>query len=236
MSGSASRLYMCRGCKLHFMVRPASLLPLAGLSTSRFGPRGLPRCRRPATRRADAYRDGTCTRWRSAARLVDPQRGFVFAVTAHHGHDPIKTCDHGCGPLPGQRAGLRQASPVRRRSRRTSAVAAAPRRASLVRATPGAPRASEARGAAGPSRRGARRRAAPCPSRRRARRSARARPAQRKRISVQPRIGEVLDHRVGDAPGRRVAGVAPTGFGVAPTGVAPTGLVLESPLESPRPG
>jgi len=67
------------------MLRPASLPPREGLSSSRFGPRGLPRCRRPATRRSDAYRDGTCTRWRSAARLVDPQEGFVFAVTAHHG-------------------------------------------------------------------------------------------------------------------------------------------------------
>src|SRR3954468_12082330 len=66
------------------MLRPASLPPLAGLSTSRFDPRGLPRCRRPATRRSDAYRDGTCTRWRSAARLADPLTGFVFAVTAHH--------------------------------------------------------------------------------------------------------------------------------------------------------
>src|SRR3954471_11794780 len=66
------------------MLRPASLPPLAGLSTSRFGLRGLPRRRRPATRRSDAYRDGTCTRWRSAARLVDPREGFVFAVTAHH--------------------------------------------------------------------------------------------------------------------------------------------------------
>ncbi len=85
MSGSASRLYICRGCKLHFMLRPASLPPLTGLLTSRFDPRGLPRCRRPATRRSDAYRGGTCTRWRSAARLVDPPKGFVFAVTAHHG-------------------------------------------------------------------------------------------------------------------------------------------------------
>jgi len=84
MSGSASRLYICQGCKLHFMLRPASLPPLAGLLTSRFGHRGLPRHRRPATRRSDAYRGGTCTRWRSAARLVVPLAGFVFAVTAHH--------------------------------------------------------------------------------------------------------------------------------------------------------
>src|SRR3990167_8234082 len=84
MSGSASRLFMCRGCKLHFMLRPASLPPIAGLLTSRFGLRDLSRLRRPATRRSDAYRGGTCTRWRSAARLVRPTL-VVFAVTAHHG-------------------------------------------------------------------------------------------------------------------------------------------------------
>ena len=83
MSGSASRLYLCRGCKLHFMLRPASLPPLAGLSTSRFGLRGLLRRRRPATRCSDAYRNGTLTRWRSAARLVQLRR-VVLAVTAHH--------------------------------------------------------------------------------------------------------------------------------------------------------
>ena len=69
MSGSASRLCICRGCKLHFMLRPASLPPVVhGLSTSRFGLRDLSRLRRPATRRSDAYRGGTCTRGRSAAR------------------------------------------------------------------------------------------------------------------------------------------------------------------------
>ena len=68
MSGSASRLFLCRGCKLHFMLRPASLPPAVhGLLTSRFGLRDLFRLRRPATRRSDAYRGGTCTRGRSAA-------------------------------------------------------------------------------------------------------------------------------------------------------------------------
>ena len=68
MSGSASRLCICRGCKLHFMLRPASLPPgVPGLLTSRFGLQDLSRLRRPATRRSDAYRDGICTRWRSAA-------------------------------------------------------------------------------------------------------------------------------------------------------------------------
>ena len=68
VSGSASRLFLCRGCKLHFMLRPASLPPIAGLSTSRFGLQDLSWLRRPATRRSDAYRDGTLTRRKSAAR------------------------------------------------------------------------------------------------------------------------------------------------------------------------
>src|SRR5262249_53078688 len=73
MSGSASPLFLCRGCRIHFMLRPALLLPAArlappdGLLTPRCGPRDLSRKLRPATRRAGAYRDGTCTRWRRAA-------------------------------------------------------------------------------------------------------------------------------------------------------------------------
>jgi hypothetical protein len=68
MSGSALPLFLCRGCRLHFMLRPAFLLPHVGLLTPRFGTEDLSPLRRPATRRSDAYRDGTCTRWRSAAR------------------------------------------------------------------------------------------------------------------------------------------------------------------------
>ncbi len=68
VSGSASRLFLCRGCKLHFMLRPASLPPVVhGLLTSRFGLQDLSWLRRPATRRSDAYRGGTFTRGRSAA-------------------------------------------------------------------------------------------------------------------------------------------------------------------------
>jgi hypothetical protein len=83
MSGSAPLLFLCRGCRLHVMLRPAFLLPgQAGLSTPRFGTADLSTFRRPATRRSDAYRDGTCTRWRSAARrLADHSVGVV---TAHH--------------------------------------------------------------------------------------------------------------------------------------------------------
>ena len=86
MSGSASRLSICRGCKLHFLLRPASLPPVVhGLLTSRFGLRALARLRRPATRCSDAYRDGALTRWRSAARRRPlPQRELTVFVTAHH--------------------------------------------------------------------------------------------------------------------------------------------------------
>ena len=84
MSGSASRLFLCRGCKLHFMLRPASLPPVVhGLLTSRFGLQDLSWLRRPATRRSDAYRDGTCTRGRSAAGLRQISRSVVV-FTAHH--------------------------------------------------------------------------------------------------------------------------------------------------------
>ncbi len=97
MSGSAPRLFLCRGCRLHFMLRPACLLPAArlppphGLLTSRSGQRALTRCLGPATRRSGAYRDGTLTRWRCAAwRRTSPLRGRTlrFAVTAHHAQEP----------------------------------------------------------------------------------------------------------------------------------------------------
>jgi len=73
MSGSASGLFICRGCRLHFMLRPACLLPAVrlsprhGLLTPRSGAGVSSRHLGPATRRTDAYRGGTCTRWRSAA-------------------------------------------------------------------------------------------------------------------------------------------------------------------------
>lgn len=84
MSGSALPLFLCRGCRFHFMLRPAFLLPgWTGLLTPRFGTGDLSPLRRPATRRSDAYRDGTCTRRRSAARRILPLRA-VGVVTAHH--------------------------------------------------------------------------------------------------------------------------------------------------------
>jgi hypothetical protein len=102
MSGSAPGLFICRGCRLHFMLRPASLLPVArlsppgGLLTPRSDAGVSPRRLGPATRRSGAYRDGTCTRWRSAARIRTlasrPTYGFV---TAHHGADGTSVRDSG---------------------------------------------------------------------------------------------------------------------------------------------
>lgn len=51
------------------------------------GHEGLPSYLGPATRRTDAYRDGTLTRWRSAAcdaRTFSPRSQFVHHVTTHH--------------------------------------------------------------------------------------------------------------------------------------------------------
>ena len=87
MSGSALGLFLFRGCKLHFMLRPALLLPPQRLLTSRLGHGDLSPRLGPATRRFGAYRDGTSTRWRSAARNRARHRfcgsplGFV---TTHH--------------------------------------------------------------------------------------------------------------------------------------------------------
>ena len=136
MSGSASRLFLYRGCKLHFMLRPASLPPVVhGLLTSRFGLRDPSRLRRPATRRSDAYRGGTCTRGRSAARRLRVYRPVVV-FTAHHAHS-LRTSHFGLRRsfavrLPWRR-GCRPRSRSRRRRRaragapRTSRPTAAPR-------------------------------------------------------------------------------------------------------------
>jgi len=76
-------------CRLHFMLRPACLPPVArlsppgGFSTPRSGAGVSPRHLGPATRRSDAYRGGTSTRWKSAARIGAGRRQLLF-VTAHH--------------------------------------------------------------------------------------------------------------------------------------------------------
>jgi len=75
------------------MLRPACLLPAArlspryGLSMPRLGHRDFSQCLGPATRRSGAYRDGTLTRWRSAAsrRAVGRRAALLFVgVTTHH--------------------------------------------------------------------------------------------------------------------------------------------------------
>ena len=75
MNGSALGLFLCRGCKLHFMLRPALLLPPQRLLTPRSDRTDLSASLGPATRRFGAYRDGTCTRWRSAASGQRPGLG-----------------------------------------------------------------------------------------------------------------------------------------------------------------
>ena len=62
MTGSALALFICRGCRIHFMLRPALLLPPQRLLTSRSGHADLSTNLGPATRRSGAYRDGTRTR------------------------------------------------------------------------------------------------------------------------------------------------------------------------------
>src|SRR5437899_3283374 len=96
---------MCRGCRLHFMLRPACLLPVArlappgGLLTPRSGTEVSLSYLGPAIRRTDAYRDGTLTRWTGAAcsSPASPLRDqSVFCFVTHHagilvivdGHNP----------------------------------------------------------------------------------------------------------------------------------------------------
>src|SRR5689334_10012313 len=87
MSGSASGLFLCRGCRLHFMLRPVCLLPAARLSssrrllTSRLGHVDFSPCLGPAIRRLSAYRFGTFTLWRNAASEVDER---LLCITTHH--------------------------------------------------------------------------------------------------------------------------------------------------------
>jgi hypothetical protein len=88
MSGSAPGLSICRGCRLHFMLRPACLLPARGrLSTPRSGRALSLLDLGPATRRSGAYRDGTLIRWRGVASAPIRRRLRVSGsvrVTTHH--------------------------------------------------------------------------------------------------------------------------------------------------------
>ncbi len=93
MSGSACGLQICRGCRLHFMLRPACLLPavrlapLHGLLTPRSGTEVSLQYLGPATRRTDAYRNGILTRWSGAASQGHPRPLGLWSfldVTTHH--------------------------------------------------------------------------------------------------------------------------------------------------------
>jgi len=63
MTGSALPLWICRGCSVHFSLRPAWWLPPKRLLTPRSGLEALAPSLGSATRRSGAYRDGTPTRW-----------------------------------------------------------------------------------------------------------------------------------------------------------------------------
>jgi hypothetical protein len=87
------------------MLRPACslpaerLTPLHGLLTPRSGAEvALPRLG-PATRRSDAYRDGTCTRWSGAAsgsRTCALGSRCLCRVTTHHAKILARSkVDHG---------------------------------------------------------------------------------------------------------------------------------------------
>src|ERR1700719_2111231 len=118
MSGSAPGLFLCRGCRLHFMLRPvcslpaARLLPPRGLLTPRSGVGVSPARLGPATRRTGAYRGGTCTRWRHAACRRRPLRPSSVCVTTHHGGEFISGA-----------SGLTAATPVDPGSLRPSTTA-----------------------------------------------------------------------------------------------------------------
>jgi hypothetical protein len=93
MSGSAPGLFICRGCRLHFMLRPTYWLPVErltpplGLLTPRSGAGVSLRHLGPAFRCTDAYRSGAFTRWRSAAsggRTSPRGEKNVRRFTTHH--------------------------------------------------------------------------------------------------------------------------------------------------------
>jgi len=62
VTGSALGLWICRGCRLHLMLRPACWLPPKRLSTPRLGRTTLIARLGSATRRSGTYRGGICTR------------------------------------------------------------------------------------------------------------------------------------------------------------------------------
>jgi hypothetical protein len=90
MSGSAPGLFVCRGCRLHVKLRPVDLLPAArrtppdGRSMPARATGSPPARLAPATRRTGAYRGGTSTCWRRAARRLRPYGSAEVRFTTHH--------------------------------------------------------------------------------------------------------------------------------------------------------
>src|ERR1700730_9816879 len=77
---------MCQGCRIHFMLRPASLLPPWRHLTPRSGQRALAPSLGSATGRSGAYPVGTLTRWRGAARhrSLPPSSSPTGFFRTHH--------------------------------------------------------------------------------------------------------------------------------------------------------
>jgi hypothetical protein len=72
MSGSALPLFLCRGCRIHVMLRPALLLPPQGLLTPRFDRTPLDADRWPATGGSGSSPGGTLTHWLDPASQDAP--------------------------------------------------------------------------------------------------------------------------------------------------------------------
>jgi len=90
------------------MLRPVWLLPPKRLSTPRSGQGDLSPRLGPATRRSDAYRDGTSTRWVCAAEPAAQGSGLLAFVTHHGGniwHVVAAAQDEGAAPGRARSAG-----------------------------------------------------------------------------------------------------------------------------------
>src|ERR1700726_4448462 len=84
----------------------ARLTPARGLLTPRSDDRVSPARLGPATRRTGAYRGGTCTRWKRAARRLRPDFLSFACFATHHGfilcpaaRDDVAARDGGAVPL-----------------------------------------------------------------------------------------------------------------------------------------
>jgi len=91
--GSALPLFLCRGGRVHLMLRPACLLPPLRLLTPRYRPSSLEHKPGPATRRSGPCLDGTHTRWSGGTFRTHHARslltGSVRAAALGSRCDPI---------------------------------------------------------------------------------------------------------------------------------------------------